>query len=295
MRGAVRDNLAYGVYRLLGATIGRLPPRFGYRIACWMGWLVYQLMGATRRYVTDNVRHVLGPGAGEARVQAVARQTCVSLAKGHYELFRLSRLSLEQVAQLTRLEGREHMEQALAQGKGVVVVTAHLGNLDIAGQIPLVYGVPMTIVAGRTRPERLFAYISKKRARLGLQLIPSDESMLGLFRALKRGELIALACDRDFIGNGRVVEFFGSPTRLPDGPVRIALRTGAAVLPAFVTRLPGDRFVVNIEPTVLIPRTGDPEADVANGMRMILAILERRIGEHPEQWLVASPVWQATN
>jgi lauroyl/myristoyl acyltransferase len=290
----VRDALTYGAYRVLGALASRLPPRIAYWMAGWVGTLVYYLLPTTRRAVENNLRHVLGPDAGEAQVQAAVRNVCGSLTKSHYEFFRLGRLSLEQIARLTRIEGLEHLDQALAGGKGIILITAHLGNLEIAGQIPLAYGVPMTVVAARTRPERLFEYVSRNRSRLGLRLIPSDGPMIGLFRALKRGELICLACDRVFIGNGRVVDFFGAPTRLPDGPARVALRTGAALLPAFVTRLPDNTFVATVESPFTLPQTGDPEADVEGGMRIILDAVEAAIRRHPEQWLIASPVWPET-
>jgi KDO2-lipid IV(A) lauroyltransferase len=115
--------------------------------------------------------------------------------------------------------------------------------------------------------------------------------MIALFRALKRGEVVGLAADRDVADSGRVVEFFGTPTRLPDGPVRVALRTNALLVPAFALRLPDNSVAVTIEPVLDLPRSGDQEADIDAGMRMVVAVMERRIREHPEQWIVAQPIW----
>ncbi|MGC9335767.1 MAG: lysophospholipid acyltransferase family protein, partial [Anaerolineae bacterium] len=141
------------------------------------------------------------------------------------------------------------------------------------------------------KPERLFQYTLKLRQSHGVRLLPSDGPMIGLFRALKRGEIIALPCDRLTGDSARSVEFFGAPARLPDGAVRIALRTGAPLIPAFVLRLPDDSFLIAVEPPLDLGRTGDMEADVAAGMAKVVRAMERHIAQHPEQWLVAAPIW----
>jgi KDO2-lipid IV(A) lauroyltransferase len=115
--------------------------------------------------------------------------------------------------------------------------------------------------------------------------------MLGLFRALKRGEIVALPCDRGFAESARFVEFFGHPARLPDGAVRIALRTGAPLVAAFVQRRPDDTFLLEVEPPLELSHSGDLESDVADGVKEIARVMERFISRRPEQWLVAAPVW----
>jgi len=158
-------------------------------------------------------------------------------------------------------------------------------------QLPLALGIQISGAVQHIQPEPLFRYLLKLRQSHGLRLIPNDEPLIGLFRALKRGEIIALPCDRDVADHGRMIEFFGSPTRLPDGPVRVALRTGAPVIPAFAERLPDDTFQVNVEPPLELQRTGDMEADIESGMKLIVAAMERHISRNPEQWLVAAPIW----
>jgi KDO2-lipid IV(A) lauroyltransferase len=224
-------------------------------------------------------------------VQVVVRKLCVNLAKGHYDLIRLNRLSDEKIKSLVRIEGREYVDRALEEGRGVILVSAHLGNVDVVGQLPLVYGRPMTSVIQHIQPERLFQYLLSVRQSHGLRLIPSDGQMLDLFRALKRGEIVCLIGDRAIGDNARLVDLFGSPTYLTDGPVQLALRTNTTLIPAYVERLPDDTFVVRVEPPLELPQTGDRRADVAAGMEMLLAVMERYIARHPEQWLVSAPVW----
>jgi lauroyl/myristoyl acyltransferase len=272
--------------------VGPLPPRIGYAMAWLASWLLYAFSPKTRRNVTHNMSHVLGLDASDERVRATVRQVCLNIAKGHYELFRLSRLSIDEIQAITRLEGKEHMEQALSRGKGVVAVGAHFGNVDILLQLPVVYNVPFVAPTEHIQPERLFQYALSLRQRHGVRLLPADGPLMEVFRALKRGGIIGLACDRDIADNRRQVNFFGSPAWLPDGPVRVALRTGAPLVPAFGLRLPDNSFLMRIEPALELPQTGDYEADVAAGMEMMLEVVERHISQRPEQWLVITPVWQ---
>jgi KDO2-lipid IV(A) lauroyltransferase len=287
----VRDFLIYGIYRLMGALTGPMPPPIGYWTARRAGSLFYHLSPQLRRVLTHNLSHVLGPDADEREVQAVVRAACVNIAKGHYDLFRVSRLTADEIRELTTIEGRECMEQALARGKGVVLVTAHFGNVDIMMQLPFAYGMPITGPVEHVKPERLFQYALRLRQSHGVRLIPADGPLLEVFRALRRGEIVGLPCDRGIADNTREVHFFGAPARLSDGPVRLALRTGAALVPGFALRLPDDSFLVRVEPELDLPRTGDQEADVAAGMKMVVAVMERTIVQHPAQWLVATPVW----
>jgi phosphatidylinositol dimannoside acyltransferase len=287
----VRGYLVYFAYRLLAATAGRLPPATGYWLASQVSRLLYIVSPRLCSAVRSNMHHVLGADADPKRVREATRGAFTNIVKGHYDLFRMARLSTDEIKELTDVDGMDHLFQALSGGQGAVVVSAHLGNVDIVGQLPLVHGIQISGAVQHIQPEPLFRYLLKLRQSHGLRLIPNDAPLIGLFRALKRGEIIALPCDRDITDHGRVVEFFGTPARLPDGPIRVALRTGAPMIPAFAERLPDNTFKVYIEPPLELERTGDTEADIDRGMKLVVAAMERHISRDPAQWLVAAPVW----
>ena len=287
----MRAFLTYGTYRLLGALAGPLPPAMGYGLGRPVGALLLATSPQLRRILTCNFSHVLGPDASEEQVQSLVRRACANIIKGHYDLFRLSRLSSEEILEMTQVEGREHLDRALARGKGVILFSAHYGNVDILIQAPLASGVSLSTPVEHIQPERLFQYTLRLRTSHGLRMFPTGGPMMGLYRALKRGEVIGLAADRAIDVSTRKVEFFGAPASLPEGPVRLALRTGAALVPGFGLRLPDNSFLARIEPALELPNTGDSEADVAAGMEMVVDVLERVISQQPEQWLLAKPVW----
>lgn len=287
----MRAYLAYGVYRVLGELTGRMPPRVGYWIAGWMGTLIYWLLPGTRRVVTHNLRHVLGPDVPDAEVRACTRRACVNIAKCHYDLFRLARRSADEIREMASVDGAERLLQPVAEGRGVVMIAAHVGNVDVAGQLPAIYGAPITGAVEHVQPECLFQYTLRLRQKHGLRLIPMDNALIGLYRALKRGEIVVLPVDRNLSDNAREMSFFGKPTLLPDGPVRLAERTGAALIPALVWRRPDNSLGVWVAPEIELPRTGDREADVSACMEKVVAVVEQHIAKYPDQWLMASPVW----
>ena len=283
--------LSYCLYRLGGVVLPRLPPPVGYRLAEAGGALIYALAPRVRGRVCDNVGHILGQKAGRQAVRRTARRALGNLGKNYYDLFRLPHLTLRESAQLIEVEGWEHVEAGLGQGKGLIVTSAHLGNIEIVIRIFALHDVPVTIPVERVRPPRLFDYICHLRASHGLRLVPIDGPLLELFRVLRRGEVLGLAADRDITASGRVVDFFGSPARLPDGHVRMALRTGAPLVCAYSERLPDNRFVARILPPLNLRRTDDQEADLMAGLKLIVSAMEQAIARRPAQWYVTNAVW----
>jgi len=218
------------------------------------------------------------------------------MAKNCYDLFRVPTLSMAEIARLVKVEGWEHVERALSKGRGLIIVTAHFGNTDIVAQALVLREIPVVAPAEHLKPEVLFQYICSLRTSKGLRLIPVDGMLLELFRALQRNEAVGLAADRDITESGIVVDFFGAPARLPDGSAQLSLRTGAPIIAGFSQRLlPDNTFVARFEPPLELKATGDRTRDVRAGVEKVVAIMERYIGEHPEQWVMSVPIWQTAN
>ncbi len=270
----------------------RLPVGVGYWLADRMGDALYRLSRETRAGVRHNVRHVLGAEAAGAEVEGVVRGVLRNLARHYYDLLRLPSLSPAQVEGLVaEVAGWEHVEEALAAGKGLILVSAHFGSIQIVVHRFIFRGIPVLIPTERIEPPVLFEHICRLRTSQGLRLIPIDGPLLELFRALRRNEIVGLAADRDVTGSGIVVDFFGAPARLPTGHVQLALRTGAPLVVGFTWRLPDNRFAARFEPPLQLARTGDEERDVRAGVEQVVAVMERYIRERPDQWVMTVPLW----
>ena len=125
---------------------------------------------------------------------------------------------------------------------------------------------------------------------MGLRFVETD-SALGIARILRRGGILGVLADRAVTGVGERVPFFGRPALLPSVHVALALRTGAALMPAFAHR-DGNVLRAVFEPALELPRTGDRDLDLREGMRRWVQVLERHIRQAPEQWSVFEPVWR---
>jgi lauroyl/myristoyl acyltransferase len=286
------QSASYYAYRFLGAVMPQIPPRLGYALFDRLGKLSYEKGTASRENVHDNLRHVLGPQADPARIEEVARQVFRHQARNYYDLFRVASLSDDQIRNLVSAHGLEHVDQALSAGKGVIMLSVHFGNIDIVMQMFALLKYPMTAVAERLKPERLYQYVASLRGSKGVTLIPIDSFLRPLFKALRNNEIVGLAADRNLTGTGTVVEFFGAPCLLNDGPVSLALRTGAKLVPAFSLRNPDNTFDAYVEPALVLERTGDSEEDVRAGMANLAAVLEKWIGQYPGQWVMFQPIWR---
>jgi len=283
--------MLYYLYRLAGELVPRIPPHVGYPLFSIIGGIAYRLNARARAQVRSNIHHVLGDRASEALVARLARATFDYIAYNYYDLFRLPTLTEQQVSTMVHVTGWQNVEEALSLGKGVVMTSAHFGNIEIVLYAMLLRGVSITIPAERVEPPELYEYLTKLRTSKGLKLIPIDGPMLELVRTLRRGGVAGIAGDRNVIGEGCVVTFFGAAARLPDGHVRLAMRTGAPLVFGFSRRVFRDRYEATFLPHSLIPDAGSEEERFAAGMAYVVEGLEKAIREHPEQWAITVPVW----
>lgn len=282
----------YYLLKLASVVAPRLPLPVGYWLAWMAANILYVIQPRVRQNVESNIRQVLGEKADAAKIRATARQVFITQARNYYDLFRLRKLTLEDIHAIVTVQGEEHLDRALRQGKGVILVTGHLGNLDIVAQVAVAYSYRVTIPVERVQPEKLFDLVTRARSHKGINLVPVGiEAVKAIRRALDNNELIAIAADRDVLKSGAKVNFFGKETTLPDAPAVLALRTGAPVLPARSLRYDRGRYGIEIRPPIVLQSSGNLKDDITANTQRITDALESFISEHPEQWVVFEPVW----
>jgi lauroyl/myristoyl acyltransferase len=282
---------AYWLYRLAGVIVPKIPAGWGYTLCRLGAGVVYRLNNAGCRNVRQNLRRVMGPQTTEAEINQLARQTFNHIFYNYFDLFRLPALDDEAVNRLVTVTGWENVEAAMTGGQGILMTSAHLGNIEVPLYAMLLRGVGITIPVERVSPPELFDYLCQLRMSKGLNLIPIDGSLLALIRALKRGQVAGVAADRDITHTGQIVNFFCGPARLPDGHLRLALKTGAPVVVGFSHRNPDHTYQVYFLPAWSLPEVGSTDARLQAGMAYIVAEMEKAIRRHPEQWTVTVPIW----
>ena len=289
----------YYALRLAELLIAPLPSRLGHLIANFFGDSAYFFGRASRAHVKENLRHVLGDEVDEKTLRRLAREAFRNLSRNYYDLIRVPRLSPEKLNGRVEFVGLEHLEQARQGGRGAVVTTAHLGNADLVTQATLAISVPLTILVERIQPDKLWEHWMRLRGTQGMSFEPAgSQGLKAAYRALRRGEVVGIACDRAIHGEGITTTFMGKPAVLPVGAVELALRTGAALVPAFSTRTGRDRYRISIEPAIPVVSNGHrrpTEEDMSRVVGQVIAVMERHIRRSPEQWMLFKPVWRGDN
>lgn len=253
-----------------------------------LGIVWYLLSPAARDAVRDNLRHILGRQPTRRQIVSVFQNGMLS----YWDLLVIPHFSLPGVLDMVDIHGAELVAAGLEQGRGVVVCTGHLGSVSFVGQIFPAMGYKISGLLEPLEPPELYDFFASKRRALGANLLPvSTGALRELLLALRRNELLGLVTDRDVTGTGPYVQFFDAPTRFPDGPAALALRTGAPVLIAMCTRKADGRFDAWINQVPPVPLTGDTKEDVLRLTRAIASGLQYHIANHPEQWTVFQKRW----
>jgi phosphatidylinositol dimannoside acyltransferase len=285
--GARASYLAYRA----GAEIARaVPESIAQPAARIVGQALALAMPVRRRQVARNLRR-----ASSGELQGIALQRAVSETFGSYgrywlELFRLpnelgGELELD-------IKGFEHVEAGIERGSGVIVALPHVGGWDFAGAWLATKGLPPTVVVEPVEPPELFEWFAGVRRALGMTVVQlGPEAGKAVLQALRRNEVVCLLCDRDLVGDGIEVEFFGERTTLPAGPATLALRTEAPLLPTAVYFGPRGGHHAVVMPPVPAQREGRLRDDVGRVTQELAHRFEDLIRAAPEQWHLLQPNW----
>jgi lauroyl/myristoyl acyltransferase len=283
-------GLVYLGYRLAAWVSEHLPLGAGNRIARAGGALAYRLARGKRAVVRRNLARVVG---GEsAHLEDLVRAAFASYARYWLETFRGSRYSREELLALICCDTTPVIKEALAEGRGLVVVTAHFGFYDLGVAWMGSQGFPMTTVAEVLKPRALFEWFASSRARRGWPVIPARpaaEARRRLVEIVESGEAVALLSDRDLGRRGVWVELFGERTTIPAFPAVLVARTGAALISGSIYALDGG-FQIDFR-RIPYEVTGDEPADVEAIAQTIARAVEQIVQTAPEQWHLFSTNW----
>ena len=262
-------------------------------VADRFGDLFYRVSSTYPRNVRDNVTTVRNYMGSEGDSETLVRSIFRTSARNFMDLIIIPRHRKQSFITSVRLtQGAwQTLDDALAAGKGGLLVSAHLGCFDYIGQALTARGYPLTVVTGRTTSRFIFDGVTWLRGSRGLRLVePTPSGVRAVMKAVRRNEFAVFVADRDFFQNGHDVTFMGQETTLPPGPVRIARETGAPIIPIMARRVRRGHEVSIGEP-FYVAQTADMKADMAAGMKRLVAALERWITASLDQWVMFQRVW----
>ncbi|MEX1195132.1 MAG: hypothetical protein WD904_05000 [Dehalococcoidia bacterium] len=287
--------LKYLIFWFTFRVLGRLPLPLLYGFAEVVARVGYTMAPATRRNIWDNLRHVM-PDAPKRKVRRAARQVFRNVAYYYADLAQLQRMDLDHFfrERLVYHGIEENIRTHLNAGRGVVMLSAHVGNAEIAGQGLVPLGIKCFAVTEPVKPARLARMLNEIRQSKGIEFEPVGmPAAKRIVRTLRGGGTVALMGDRDIHGPRMFLPFFGEETWLPTGPIEVALRTGAAIVPSFSARRGRYGIEAWAQPAIEIARTDDFQADVRTAMREFIKLMEERLLAEPGQWIIFERLWDA--
>jgi phosphatidylinositol dimannoside acyltransferase len=251
--------------------------------------LAFAMPGRRRQVERNLLRASGGALQGFALRKAVA-ETFGSYGRYWLELFRLpddARGTLE-----LDIEGFDHVTAGIERGSGAIVALPHVGGWDFAGAWLATQGFPPTVVVEPVEPPELFEWFAGVRRALGMTVVQlGPDAGRVVLQALRSNQIVCLLCDRDLVGDGIEVEFFGERTTMPAGPATLALRTGAPLLAAAVYFAPRGGHHAVVMPPVPAQREGRLREDVGRVTQELAYRFEELIRAAPEQWHLLQPNW----
>lgn len=303
-------NLAYSLGNTRGVRLSILTARLfsfiAYYMPDWLGYLIADTVGhflywrfrGYRQSVFDNLRHVYRGKATDYELGRDARWVFRVSARNFWDLCTLPRMSHDRLEDMHDLaEGSwDALDEVLARGKGAILLAGHVGAFDFIGQYVLTSKHRPLVLTAPTVSPYIFAGVTYLRASLGARIeVANSRSLRRVITALRNGELVVMVADRAFTEHGYPVEFFGSRTRMPAGPVKLSREFGAPLIPFFTYRAHPKRrerkFVLRLGEPYYVERTEDREADIGRGMSWVAKTLERYISFSPRQWVMFQKVW----
>jgi len=283
----------YALARTLETAVATLPERAADAVGRSIGRAVYRL-GIRRKVVESNLR-LAYPDQPDAWIDATARAAYEHLGRESAAILRLGKLDRQAIVDRTVPVGWDELQGALDEGKGVILVTGHYGNWEIAAATVAARGTPISAIVRRQGNRLVDARLNGLRANLGVDTITQREAPSRVPRLLRKNRVIGIVGDQDARRAGVFVPFFGRPASTHRGPALFALKLGAPVFACVARRLPGRevRYEVSGQ-RVPVVRTGDLEADVRTLTAELAARLEGEVRKAPEQYFWFHRRWKSS-
>ena len=289
----MRQRIEYLAVWLLVRTLGVLPRSLARAAGSAISGLTYLLHARLRRVGQKNLKMAL-PELTEAERKRILRTVFAGLGRQLAEFSQFPRYTRDNVSQVAVYEGFENFDAARAQGRGVLFLTAHVGAWEIGSFAHSIYGNPMNIVVRDLDNKLVDGLVRRYRTLHGNVTFDNRDFARGLLGAMRGGETVGILMDTNMTPpQGVFVDFFGIPACTASGLARVALKTGAAVVPAFtIWDSAIGKYKISFAPALTLIQTGNAEADAVSNTALFTKAIESCVREHPEQWLWVHRRWK---
>lgn len=256
-----------------------------------LGLLFYSLAIPHRRLVRRNLQFCY-PEWSAKEIRELSRRIFMNFGITLVEMLQCTFMSHEEVLNALRVEGEENFNKAFKSNRGIVIVSAHMGNWEVGLHITNYYGKPMLGVAAKTRYGWANILLSRSRNRLGNTIIDKKGALPKITEGLRRGEVIGMLIDQSRRKHGVEVTFFGRKATASPAAALLALRCNSLVLPAFCVRRSDGQLTIQVKTPFELTRTGDLRSDIQSNTQRMIDVVEEMVRTYPDQWFWLLKPWK---
>lgn len=281
----------YLLYRIGQFIALSLPLKIAYKIAIFISDLRYLVAWEDKRVVRENLKAIF-PQKTDKEIKRMRLAMFRNFAKYLVDFFCFTKLDKEWIEKKIKMKNIRYLDEALAEGKGVIILSAHIGNWELGGAALSLLGYKLWAVVLPHQHRKVDLFFNRQRESKKLRVIPLGNSLKKCFDVFKKNHILALVADRDFSkGGGIRVDFFGKPTYLPKGPAVFSLKTGAPIIPGFIVRNNDDTFTLEfLKPIEVVPLK-EFDSSLRELVQRYKLIIEDYIRSYPQQWFMFRRFW----
>ncbi|MDP8218824.1 MAG: lysophospholipid acyltransferase family protein [Candidatus Theseobacter exili] len=278
-------------------TLQRFSETLGSEKSLWLaeklGDISFMLDRSRRKNILSNANVILGTKADLKSKEHLGRNVFRNFWKYIVDFICLTDYYLENIDSLVTFTGLEHLDKCLAQGRGVIILSAHIGNWELAGMLLAAKGYPLNTVYLPHKDVRVNQLFLDIRGKTGMKSMPVEIAVHGCQDVLKRGEVLALLGDLLLGDKGQETVFFDKKVKLPKGPAILALRTDSFLMPAYCVRKPEGGFLFCFEEPFLANSVNENGTnDWSYSFTNCVMSIEGIIRSFPDQWIVFNNIWR---
>jgi len=280
----------YHLLKLLSSLVCLLPYSLLLKLGGLLGRLYYNIAPRQRNRALDQIKESLNISQAEA--EEIIRSLFIKLGQTFLEVMYLPVLTPERMSRYVEMEGRQYLEEALAKGKGVAVLAAHIGNWEWLGAALAMSGFPVASIVKKQPNDQHTKILNEYRQNAGIEIFTRGTTeLVAAAKALKKGKVLGFFTDQDAGAGGVFVEFLGKMASTPRGMAVFARRLGVPVVPVFMIRRPSGGHRIIVSPPLESVRTDDEAADIYRITSQATQFIEDVIKTHPDEWLWFQKRW----
>jgi KDO2-lipid IV(A) lauroyltransferase len=285
------------VYRFITSLIlffNLLPRKNAISCGKTLGTWAFLLSKDARRTTLRNLRSVFGKVKNEKELRKIALRVFENIGKNVVDVARFRKLNLSKIEGMIQPEGLKYLYSAYKKGKGVILLTGHIGNFELLGAYLSLKGYRLSAIVRDVYDPRLNKLLLRNRESVGLENISSSADVKKIIKVLKAGRILAILADQDSTRvKGTFVNFLGKAARTPVGPAFLHLKLNSPIIPMVILRNERDRYKIIIKPELEFQPAGDRKEDIRNLTQKYTHVLEEIIREHPCQWVWMHKRWKS--